>query len=269
VAADTEVISNILMKRHLLLRTGVIDFANGSALVERAYTSAKVLACVKLDVVNRKESAEGFQVFDVSVDCSTLEAQEEDSSQRRFRDVARTLSNLVEEQLQEAVANRRDELLFVLPDGSQTWLLNVDVVCLGSDGNLEDLVAFAVFCALKDSKQPQTEVFETEEGGHEFRVDSDPLNAIGLPKDLIKHLPLRISLAGVADSTTIADPSNDEENCVSSLVSVLVNRKGQICSSKVSIGKVKLANVASILLSACQIAGELFGLVDQTWKAGS
>lgn len=34
--------------RHLVLRKGVVDFANGSALLERAYTSAQVLACVKV-----------------------------------------------------------------------------------------------------------------------------------------------------------------------------------------------------------------------------
>ncbi|GBG34673.1 Exosome complex component RRP42 [Hondaea fermentalgiana] len=249
--------------RHLVLRKGVVDFANGSALLERAFTSAQVLACVKLEVVDLEDSRNAGNEdvhFDVSVDCTAIEAREEDASLRKLRDYARYLGEMLEEQLQEMVSGQ-GHLLEVIP-GKFSWMVNLDVVVLGTDGNLPDLISLAAYAALCDARMPSIEIMDSEGGTKDFQVDSDPQGAKPLPRQLLDSVPIRVSLFRIAE-TMLVDVSEDEDLCSSLAMSVLVNRRGSLCGSHIDrAGCIPLVEVGAHLATACQIGAELFKLLD-------
>lgn len=245
--------------RHLVLKNGVVDFANGSALIERVFTKAKAVACVKLDVTDLSMAqSRSWSRFSVSVDCTSLQAGEADASDRRYRDFARLQTRLVEAQLAAMLAGR-EGLLDIIP-GKYAWTINVDVVVLGADGSLPDLISLAVLSALSDTALPRVETVDSEDG-EDFAVDSDPANATGLPAELLQRLPIRLSLHDIGGKM-VADVSEDEELCADSSLSVLVNRQGNLCSSHIAgKGRVPLAALAGHLSTVCQVGAEIFKLL--------
>jgi len=255
----------VLDLRHLIVQNGVIEFCNGSTLVERVHTSAKVLVGVKVEAVDLRDESEGSELFDVTIDCTSVEAGEEDPSQRRFRDFSRRLEALVEEQLREAVGD--GSILHVVPNRF-AWSLAVDVIVLGTDGNMSDLVSLAVFGALADTVLPKSEQIETEDGP-DFTIDTEVSTAQALPAALFDRLPIRVSLFKLCD-TMVADACEKEEECATACLSALVNRNGELCSTHIDKGgAVPLTSLHGHLSNVCQIASELFKLLSSEFSAAN
>mmetsp|Transcript_14486 Transcript_14486/g.23480 ORF Transcript_14486/g.23480 Transcript_14486/m.23480 type:complete len:227 (+) Transcript_14486:21-701(+) len=212
------------------------------------------------DLEDAQRTGHGTSRFDVTVDCTAIEAREEDASLRRLRDYSRYLSDLLDEQLQEMVSGR-EHLLDVITDKFM-WTINLDVVVLGTDGNLPDLISLAAYAALSDARMPAIEVLDGESGNKDFQVDSDPQGAKPLPRELLENMPIRISLYRVAKSM-IVDVSEEEDICSELAMSVLVNRHGAICGSHIDrAGRLPLVEVGAHFGTACQIGAELFKLLD-------
>ena len=135
--------------RHVVAQCGVIDHCNGSALVGRVHTSAKVLCGIKIqtvellngpDCASRVETDESFAApafavnsessarnslanhvfFDVSIDCSALESQRETATVKHLRNFSKHGEAQVVEQLVEMLDDGRDQLLFIVP-GKVAW----------------------------------------------------------------------------------------------------------------------------------------------------
>ncbi len=256
--------------RHLVVQSGVVDFCNGSALLERVGTGAAVVAGVKLEIVELGAASGargGTLLYDVSVDVSTLEARDEDASQRRLRDLQKMLADQTEAQLAQMVGGARARLLEVVP-GKVAWCVCVDLVVLGSDGNLEDLCSLAVYAALADARLPKTSLVEAE-GGADFAVEPEMSSAVPLAAELLLALPLRVTLFQVG-ALMVADASEQEEHVAACALSVLVNRRGQLCSTHIDkAGRLPLTALAGHLGHASQIARELFKLLDMSSSSSS
>jgi len=218
--------------RHLSIRTGSIPFCNGSCAVRRVNTSDFVLAGVKLEVITVDSPA-----FNVSVECF---------DRRNCRD----LVEQVEQQLKSMVNSPG------VVDDKYVWGISVDIIVMGSDGNLSDLISLAVYSALQDTKVPNTQMIETEEG-MDFELTHGETCLTSL-----ESIPIRITLYSIQGSIA-ADVDEQEEQCADASLSVLVNRQGSLCRTDIHGGLMPLSTLAHNLASCTQIALELFKLIDK------
>uniref|UniRef100_A0A7S2RE52 Ribosomal RNA-processing protein 42 n=1 Tax=Mucochytrium quahogii TaxID=96639 RepID=A0A7S2RE52_9STRA len=249
---------SLLDLRHLTVENGVIEFCNGSALIERVFCDSKVIVGVKVEVVNIQSIESEKSLVNVSVDCSSLEAKS--TGQRRLRDYADELAEQIEAQL-EAGLDGNEHCLVIVPS-KYSWCISVDVVVLGSDGNLSDLVSLAVYSALTEARRPSVEKIATEDG-EDFQIDPDPANTVGMPVIFLESIPIRISLFDIGGHM-VADVSESEEQCARCALSVLVNRKGQLCSTEIlKNGRLGLTQVGNHLSTATQVGLSMFKLLDR------
>mmetsp|Transcript_4767 Transcript_4767/g.8601 ORF Transcript_4767/g.8601 Transcript_4767/m.8601 type:complete len:96 (+) Transcript_4767:577-864(+) len=84
-----------------------------------------------------------------------------------------------------------------------------------------------------------------------------------MPVIFLESIPIRISLFDIGGHM-VADVSESEEQCARCALSVLVNRKGQLCSTEIlKNGRLGLTQVGNHLSTATQVGLSMFKLLDR------
>lgn len=126
------------------------------------------------------------------------------------------------------------ESLCVIP-GEQVWSVRVDVKVLDHDGALLDAAVIAVVAALTDSRRPEVSI--TEEGviiHTTFEKNPIPL-ALHNPPIAVSFVILDVKSEEADLATkvegrvmTVVDPIAQEEDCGGGLLTMAINRNGEV-----------------------------------------
>ena len=106
-------------------------------------------------------------------------------------------------------------------EGKAVWKLCLDLTCLNYEGNLYDAALLAAIVALKDLTLP---VPITREGFSDILISEERTRKLE-----IQHMPFSLTF-GIFDDVIISDLSFEEEQLVSTNISIAKNSLGQLCS---------------------------------------
>jgi exosome complex component RRP42 len=200
--------------RKLQIQTGVIEKANGSALVTLGDT--QVLAGVKIDkgVPFPDTPDKGLLICGAEVlplAAANLEAGPPDES-------AIELARVVDRGVRES--EMIDMSTMVIKPGKFVYAIFADVNVLNADGNLFDATSYAVVASLLTAKMPR------------FVMDGDNVKNTGEWNPVpVEKVPVSLTMASIGN-TLIADPSAEEEAVMDARITLTTDGQGHICAGQ-------------------------------------
>jgi exosome complex component RRP42 len=200
--------------RKLEIQTGLIEKANGSAMVSLGNT--QVIAGVKIDkgtpfpdTPDKGLLMVGAEVLPMAA--SYIEAGPPDES-------AIELARVVDRGIRES--EMIDISTLVLKEGKWVYAIFVDVNVLNVDGNLFDATSYAVVSALLTATMPK------------FVMEGDVVKNTGekMPVPVAK-VPVSLTMASISN-TLIADPTSEEEAVMDARITLTTDDEGHICAGQ-------------------------------------
>lgn len=254
--------------RELVVETGVLQQTNGSAVVRLGGT--RVLVGIKVEVGQVSAAAPGHGRLQCAVDwcgsCRAASVAVHNAAARiEQEERSATLSKRLENTLLPGNGASKDgggldlsQLIIV--EGRECWVVYVDVLVLGNDGNLFDVMTMAARAALFNTRIPAIELVEGEDGDLEIALSDDPMACKRL---VIDNVPICVSLTKIGPHYVI-DPTYEEELCMSMQAIVSVDKKGRFCGiSKSGRGNLHSSALLSMLESAKRIGLQLMERLDE------
>ncbi len=193
--------------RKLQIQTGVIEKANGSAMVTLGDT--QVLAGVKIDkgVPFPDTPDKGLLICGAEVlplAAANLEAGPPDES-------AIELARVVDRGVRES--EMIDMSTMVIKPGKFVY-------AIFADGNLFDATSYAVVAALLTAKMPR------------FVMDGDNVKNTGEWNPVpVEKVPVSLTMASIGN-TLVADPSAEEEAVMDARITLTTDGEGHICAGQ-------------------------------------
>jgi exosome complex component RRP42 len=200
--------------RKLEIKTGVIEKANGSAMVTLGNT--KVLAGVKVDkgVPFPDTPDKGLLIVGAEVlpmAAAYLEAGPPDES-------AIELARVVDRGVRES--EMIDVSSLCIKPGKWVYSVFVDVNILNVDGNLFDATSYAVVSALLTAKMPR------------FVLEGDTVKDTGERVPLPVHkIPVSVTIANI-NNTLVLDPTEEEEAVMDARITLDTEDEGNLCAGQ-------------------------------------
>jgi exosome complex component RRP42 len=200
--------------RNIQIQTGVIEKANGSAMVSLGNT--QVIAGVKIDkgapfpdTPNKGLLICGAEVLPLAA--ANLEAGPPDES-------AIELARVVDRGVRES--EMIDMSTMVIKEGKWVYAVFADVNVLNTDGNLFDATSYAVVASLLTAKMPK------------FVMDGDTVKNTGEWSPLpVAKIPVSLTMASIG-STLVADPTSEEEAVMDARITLTTDGEGNICAGQ-------------------------------------
>lgn len=200
--------------RKLEIQTGVIEKANGSALVNLGNT--QVIAGVKIDkgapfpdTPDKGLLICGAEVLPLAA--ANLEAGPPDEG-------AIELARVVDRGVRES--EMIDMSTLVIKEGKWVYAVFADVNVLNVDGNLFDATSYAVVSALLTAKMPK------------FVMDGDSVKNTGEMSPLpVEKIPVSLTMASIGN-TLVADPTSEEEAVMDARITLTTDGQGHICAGQ-------------------------------------
>ncbi len=199
--------------RDISIQTGVIEKAEGSALVKLGKT--QVLAGVKIEVGSPFRDTPDEGVITVNAEFVPLASPYFEPGPPDENAIE--LARVVDRSLREVGAVDRKSL--VLIPGEKVWIVFVDLYILDHDGNLFDASMLATMAALLDARLPDYEELETGEIVVNKEKKTDPLK--------IDHVVVTSTVARIGDYY-IVDPTLEEEVVADTRLVIAFDEKGRI-----------------------------------------
>ena len=198
--------------RPIRIETGIVEKANGSALVHLGKT--KVLTGVKIDLGQPFPDTPGQGVLTVNAELVPLASPSFEPGPPSENAIE--LARVVDRGLREAKALDLQKLC--VQPGKKVMVVFVDVYVLDHDGNLIDASAISALSALLTSKMNQYELL-----GEEIHVKEEhiPLQ--------VQNQPVPVTTGKVGD-TMILDPCLEEELVMSARLTVTSDQNDNICA---------------------------------------
>ncbi len=137
--------------RKIEVETGLIEKANGSALVRLG--STKVLVGIKMDVKEPFPDKLNEGVLMAGAELSPLASPDFDPGPPREESIE--LARVVDRPIRESHAIDTKKLCIV--EGEKVWVVSIDIQVLDAGGNLIDTASLAAMAALLDTKLPKYE----------------------------------------------------------------------------------------------------------------
>ncbi|KRX72266.1 Exosome complex component RRP42, partial [Trichinella sp. T6] len=190
--------------RPVLIRTNVIESANGSALVQIGEMS--VTASVWLDFGTPLETAPDQGMIDFKSRFFISEESDEETS----NDVkeAENISRIFKQAYYSQSAFDRKQLCLVT--GRLCWNLKVDLLIMGKGGNLFDVASIAVKMALHNTIIPQVEASCPKNDTRTINVENDISKGFSLN---ISNVPMLVTI-GIYGTMHIIDMNQKESECM-------------------------------------------------------
>ena len=196
--------------RKISLDTGIIKNAEGSAKVRIGDT--EVIAGVKMGVGTPFPDRPDEGVLMVAAEFSPLASPQFEIGPPKENAIE--LARVVDRGIRESKAIETEKL--VIESKEKVWIVFVDIHILNHGGNLIDSSGLAAIGALLDAKIPE---YDGEKIDYEKKVKKLP----------IKSKPIPITFAKLGDRLLI-DPSLEEENAMTSRLTVTTKDDGNICA---------------------------------------
>jgi len=235
--------------RPIIIETGVIDRANGSARVQVGNT--QVIAGVKIEIGEPFPDTpeKGLLVVNAEVLPLASAYAEPGPPDEDAIELARVVDRGVRE------SQMIDLSKLVLIPGRKVHAVFVDVNVLNTDGNLFDASSYATVASIATSTMPK---FYVDQNG-QIKQSNE---IIPLP---IKGIPVSITMARIGD-TLIVDPTSEEEAVMDARITLVFDEDGNLCAGQkgqpgtLNFDQVKaVANIAKVKAKEIReiIKGEL------------
>jgi exosome complex component RRP42 len=200
--------------RKLEIQTGLIEKANGSAMVTLGNT--QVIAGVKIDKGTPFLDTPDQGVLMVGAEVLPLAAAyvEAGPPDEGSIELARVVDRGVRE------SEMIDLGALCIKEGKYVYTVFVDVNVLNVDGNLFDATSYAVVSALLTSKMPK------------FVMDGDAVKTseeiVPVP---VSRVPVSITTVLIGN-TLVIDPTSEEEAVMDARVTLTTDDEGNICAGQ-------------------------------------
>ncbi|XP_078432128.1 3'-5'-exoribonuclease family protein [Wolffia australiana] len=207
--------------RPILIETGVIPQANGSARVR--FGATEVIASIKAELSKPNPLQPGRGKVSIHVDCSSTATPAFEG--RGGEELSTELSVALQRCLLGGKSGEGagiDLSSLVIVEGKVCWDLYIDGLVVSSDGNLLDALAAAVKAALTNTGIPKVDVANAEDQP-EVNISDEEFMQFDT-----SAVPVVVTLTKIGKEY-IVDATSDEESQMSSAVSVSVNRHGKVC----------------------------------------
>ena len=243
---------DLVSPRSIQIQTGVVEKAEGSALVRLGNT--QVLVGVKIDVGTpfRDTPDEGVLTVNaeyVPVASPYFEPGPPDEN-------AIELARVVDRSLREVNAVDRKSL--VIREGEKVWVVFVDIYVLDYDGNLYDASMLAAMAALMDAKLPDFEELETGEIVVLKDKYQGPLK--------LNHVVVSTTVAKIGD-IYIVDPNLEEEVVSDVRLFVAFDENGRIVGvQKAGPGSIIQSELLKMIDIARQSSKTYFEALKEAFK---
>lgn len=202
--------------RTTTLNIGSITTADGSALVKLGNTTVVCGVKGEFAVPHLDSPNTGYVVpnVDLSPLCSS-----------RFRpgppgEQAQAASQFIADVIENSQVVQKEDLC--IENGKLSWVLYCDIMCLDYDGNILDACTTALLAALKNVLLP--EVCVSEETGL-----ANVNLKVKKPLNIIKH-PVATSFAIIDDTIIIVDPTGEEENLATGMLTIVTDEDDRLCT---------------------------------------
>ncbi|XP_023029122.2 exosome complex component RRP43 [Leptinotarsa decemlineata] len=201
--------------RPIILNVGSLDTADGSAIAKVGQTT--VVCGIKAELCKPKaESADkGFIVPNLELPplCSS-----------KFRpgppsDQAQVLSQLIADVIENSKCIDLTDLC-IFPD-KLVWCLYIDFICLNFDGAVVDASVIALMGALKTATLP---VVNYDAALDNIQVDADHRKYL-----TIHSTPVSTTFAIFDDKIILADPTVEEEDLCTGILTIVVKNDDELC----------------------------------------
>jgi len=245
---------DLVSPRNITIEVGVIEKANGSALVKLGKT--QVLVGIKIEPGKPFPDTPDEGVLQVNSELVPMASPVFEPGPPDENAIE--LARVIDRSLRDPKAIDLKSL--VIRPGEKAWVLWVDVYVLDYDGNYFDASMLGVMAALMNTKLPEYE--ETESG--ELIVHRDKLTT---PLKLNKRVVL-VTTAKIGDYIVV-DPNLDEELIADARLTLAFDEEGNVVGAqKSSIGgytRSELSRAIEVSRKASQI---YFKLLDQALQLG-
>ena len=203
--------------RRITIETGVIEKAEGSALVKLGNT--QVLAGVKADVGTPFRDTPNQGVLTVHAEFVPLASPMFEPGPPD--DNAIELARVIDRSIRESHAVDLESLAII--PGEKVWILWVDLYILDHDGNLFDASMLAAMAALKTTRLPDYEEYET---GDIVVLRDKPGEPVKVKRDIVSVTTAKIG------NYIIVDPSFEEEVIADTRMVLSFDRDGNIVGAQ-------------------------------------
>jgi len=200
--------------RPITIRTGVIQKANGSAIVNLGNT--EVIAGVKVATGTPFPDTpdKGLLVVNAEIlPLSSAYAEPGPPSEEAI-ELARVVDRGIRESEMVDLTN------LCLIEGKSVYTVFVDVNIMNVDGNLFDATSYAVVAALRTAKMKK------------FVVEDDKVKAtdeqVPVP---VEKIPVSITMARIGDALVV-DPMSEEEAAMDMRITITTDDEGNVCASQ-------------------------------------
>jgi len=245
---------DLVSPRNITIEVGVIEKANGSALVKLGKT--QVLVGIKVEPGKPFPDTPDEGVLQVNSELVPMASPVFEPGPPDENAIE--LARVIDRSLRDPKAIDLKSL--VIRPGEKAWVVWVDVYVLDYDGNYFDASMLGVMAALMNTKLPEYE--ETESG--ELIVHRDKLTT---PLKLNKRVVL-VTTAKIGDYIVV-DPNLDEELIADARLTLAFDEEGNVVGAqKSSIGgytRSELSRAIEVSRKASQI---YFKLLDQALQLG-
>jgi len=245
---------DLVSPRNITIEVGVIEKANGSALVKLGKT--QVLVGIKIEPGKPFPDTPDEGVLQVNSELVPMASPVFEPGPPDENAIE--LARVIDRSLRDPKAIDLKSL--VIRPGEKAWVLWIDVYVLDYDGNYFDASMLGVMAALMNTKLPEYE--ETESG--ELIVHRDKLTT---PLKLNKRVVL-VTTAKIGDYIVV-DPNLDEELIADARLTLAFDEEGNVVGAqKSSIGgytRSELSRAIEVSRKASQI---YFKLLDQALQLG-
>lgn len=200
--------------RPLEIKTGVIEKANGSAMVTLGDT--QVLAGVKIDkgVPFPDTPDKGLLIVGAEILPMAAPYLEAGPPDEGAIELARVVDRGVRESEMIDVGS------LVIKAGKYVYSVFVDVNIMNVDGNLFDATSYAVVAALLTAKMPK------------FVMDGDSVKDTGERTPLpVRTVPISVTIANI-NGMLVADPTEEEEAIMDARITLDTEDEGNICAGQ-------------------------------------
>jgi len=201
-------------RRPLKIQTGIIQKANGSALVTLGNT--EVIAGVKVatGIPFPDTPDKGLLVVNAEILPLASAYAEAGPPSEDAIELARVVDRGVRE------SEMVDMTKLCLIPGKTVYTVFVDVNIMNVDGNLFDATSYAVVSALRTAKMKK------------YKVKDDKVeetdDIVPVP---VERIPVSVTMARIGDAL-IVDPDSEEEGAMDMRITITTDDDGNVCASQ-------------------------------------
>ncbi len=196
--------------RQISVQTGIIEKAEGSALVKLGNT--QVIVGIKMQVGEPFPDTPEKGIIITNSELVPLASPTFEPGPPDENSVE--LARVVDRGIRESEAVNLEELC--IEEGEKVWVIFIDIHALDDDGNLMDASAIAAISALMNTTVP-AEKFEV---GEDFRLP-------------VQDIPISVTSL-IVDDYSLVDPCRDEMSVGNNLITITSDKNGNVVAMQKS-----------------------------------